>query len=186
MPNHGIVLVRLHLGFFSFLCRLSPATTCPASWPPRTSAYGRTCCPTSVIPATSPGTTPASSRRRATAAGTEAWPPVIKPPSMPLTPEHKHPLTETRCRLPNSVPSLVTFRVLQDCSSSPAWVMSPFLKEKKRANLLQCLFVALLIENNTPHPPFICTACPVAPFSLYYKLRPLHQVDIGDKDRKGQ
>lgn len=72
----------------ALFCRLSPATTFPALWRPRTSAYGRTCCPILDIRAISPGTTPASSRRRATAAGTEAWPRVTKPPSTPPTPEH--------------------------------------------------------------------------------------------------
>lgn len=67
--------------------RLSLATFCPASWPRRTSACGQTCCHTSAILATSPGTTPASSRKRATAAGTGAWSHETKPTWTPQIPE---------------------------------------------------------------------------------------------------
>lgn len=75
--------------FFSFLTcisslyRLSPVTICPALWPPRTNACGRTCCPTLVTRVTSPVITPVSNRRRVTAAGTEEWAHEIKSPSTP-------------------------------------------------------------------------------------------------------
>lgn len=77
----------LHLHFCFCLSRLSPATTCPAMWPQRTSASGQTCCPTLATQATSPGTTPASSKRRVTAAGTGGWPWTRKSTWTPPTPE---------------------------------------------------------------------------------------------------
>lgn len=69
-----------YLSLISSPYRLNHVTLCPALWPLRTNAYGRTCCPTSVTPVTSPVTTPASSRRRDTAAGTGVRSPEIKWP----------------------------------------------------------------------------------------------------------
>lgn len=73
--------------FVLSILRLRLATICPALWRQRMSAYGRTCCLTLAILATSHGTMPASSRKRATAAGTGAWPHVTKPTSTTLIPE---------------------------------------------------------------------------------------------------
>lgn len=98
------------------------------------SAYGRTCCPTSAIRVISPGTTPASSRRRATAAGTGAWPHATKRPSTPLTPEH--PSTPPSWNpLPPSwlypIPNTSRVLLLQyDLGDG---------KKEKRSILLQCL-----------------------------------------------
>lgn len=143
------------------LCRLSPATTCPALWRPRTSAYGRTCCPTLDTRAISPGTTPASSRRRATAAGTEAWPHATKPPSTPPTPEPRPPTDPTPNPHPwNPLPPpwccpiLITSRVLLWPDFNLTRLGDQTLrwaKKKRKRKRIHCsaCFVALLIENNT-------------------------------------
>lgn len=104
--SHSFSPSSLHLYVHVCFCRSSLATTCPASWLQRTSAYGRTCCPTSAIPATSPDTTPASSRRRATAAGTGAWRAATKPPSTPPTPESNIQYRAPKPTAPSLTPSL--------------------------------------------------------------------------------
>lgn len=52
-------------------CRLGPATICPALPPPRMSAFGQTCSPTSGTWDIKQSTMPASRGWKATAAGIE-------------------------------------------------------------------------------------------------------------------
>lgn len=91
LERHFIQSSMLPHRFALYNCRFGPATICPALPPPRMSAFGQTCSPTSATQDTKQSTMPASRGWKVTAAGIEDGRLQIKRSSMPQIPEHAVP-----------------------------------------------------------------------------------------------